>query len=77
MVQGLFKGGVYFVQLEPDNWCGKNSRKYGIHMIRSGKVAVKNFTVLCIIIIINMQMPSSNLLFCGYEVIVSNFLGNL
>ena len=20
------KGGVYFVQLEPDNWCGNNSR---------------------------------------------------
>ena len=26
MVQGLFKGGVYFVQFEPDNWCGNNSR---------------------------------------------------
>ena len=28
MVRGLFKGGVYFVQLEPDDGCGKNSRKY-------------------------------------------------
>ena len=24
MVQELFKGGVYFVQLEPDNQCGNN-----------------------------------------------------
>ena len=26
IVQGLFKGGVYFVQLEPNNQCGNNSR---------------------------------------------------
>ena len=25
-MRGLFKGGVYFVQLEPDHQCGNNSR---------------------------------------------------
>ena len=30
MVWELFKGGVYFVQPEPDNQCGNNSRAEGI-----------------------------------------------
>ena len=38
------RGRVCFVQLEPDNWCGTNSRKYGMSIF-----LVKNdsFNILC------------------------------
>ena len=41
MEQGLFKGGVYFVQLEPDDQCWKNSREGRIQ----GNMELFNFFV--------------------------------
>ena len=34
IVWELFKGGVYFVQFEPDNQCGNNSRAGRINEVQ-------------------------------------------